>query len=183
MATALDKRVEFLVKRLDSHSKRIRKINHHVSNIENYRKSYERHRLSGVIKREKVKYGFSVAVSKAIKLLGVVRKNFSLDSTSKNNNLKHRRHLGLFTNSEMRRLRQFLATNHKNEYFLYRYKNYAKCKGKSMLFLTTNEKQKLRWNLNKKSAKKKIKSPILLSNGEKQQLKRLLKKIKYQKGV
>jgi hypothetical protein len=135
-----------LTNRINSQSKRIRKLNQKLARIETYRKYYQKHRLDKVIEREKTKSSFCGEMKRATKVLSHFRKNFFISNISKSRTKK--RYIGLFTHVEMQRLRKFLNENHKNEYFAYRYKNYSVNKNKGFFLLTNKEKHKLKRMLN-----------------------------------
>lgn len=96
--------------RLDSQSKRIRKIHTKLANIIENHRYYVSKRLPKVIERENSRIGFTKEFNRAKTILRAFGKeNFVMTSTSKNADMRKDRYIGMFTHVEMQRLRRLLA--------------------------------------------------------------------------
>lgn len=142
--------IKLLNQRLDSHSRRIKKLSDKLSQIVSNQQHYLKLRLPDVLKREKTRASFSHELILARQLLKSLNKQrFAFLSNSKNEEKRKDRYIGMFTHIEMQRLRRLLDVDHSIDYLLYRKENYADLKGKHVLFLDEKEKNQLRYLLNK----------------------------------
>lgn len=141
----------YIKNRLDSQSKRIRALNDHImQNISNQR-YYLNKRLPNVLKKERARQSFTDAFKKTKVLLGLFTKRqvgYLTKKTRDSQNDKPR-YIGLFSNVEMHRLRQFLLGDHSQDYMLYRGNSYKKHKNKHLAFFTTSEIRRIRRLVNK----------------------------------
>lgn len=138
--------------RLDSQSKRITKLQEKLAQILSNQKHYLKVRLPDVLKREKVRVNFAAELEQARKLLkSLDKKRFTFLSNSKNKEKREQRHIGMFTQIELQRLRRLLDIDHSYDYFLYRKENYDKLKDRHVILLNEQEKRKLFYILRKQT--------------------------------
>lgn len=131
--------------RIDSQSKRINKLQKKLAQIISNQGHYLRVRLPNVLKNEERKATFSEQLKKAETILKAFnRNNLSFVSTSKDTKKRNSRSIGLFTHTEMQRLRRFLDSDHRHDYNLYRADKNPNLKNKQLLFFTKSESAKLK---------------------------------------
>lgn len=141
---------KLLNQRLNSQSKRIRKLQEKLSQIISNQKHYLKIRLPDVLKREKIRVNFAAELEQARKLLKSLNKQrFTFLSNSKDAEKRKNRYIGMFTHEEMLRLRRFFNIDHSTDYLLYRKDSYEKTKDRHVLFLNEKEKRKLKYILTK----------------------------------
>lgn len=144
--------IKLLNQRLDSHSRRINKLQDKLAQIISNQKHYLKLRLPDVLRKEKTRVAFSAELDHARKLLrSLDKQRFTFLSNSKDEEKRKNRYIGMFTHVEMGRLRRLLDIDHSFDYILYRKDNYKNLKDKHVLLLDEGEKRKLKYILRKRT--------------------------------
>lgn len=99
--------------RLDSHSRRISKLQDKLAQIISNQRHYLKFRLPDVLKKEKARTSFATELNQArILLKSLNKQRFTFLSNSKDEEKRKNRYIGMFTHVEMQRLRNLLGINH-----------------------------------------------------------------------